>query len=139
MTESKASADINTDNIPEVLPILPLFEVALFPKMVLPLVVVQGESIKLVDEAMSKDRIIGLVVSRKQTMQSRYSPEDLYDIGTSAMILKMAKSEDSKAQLLVQGLSRFKVKDFIEGKPYLQANVEHLKAQEIKDKEISGA
>jgi len=61
--------------------------------------------------------------------------QDLYQTGTTALILKMAKTEENKAQLLVQGLGRFRVKDFIEGKPYLQANVDHLEDVEKQDKE----
>jgi ATP-dependent Lon protease len=126
MSENKPSVEYNTANLPAVLPILPLFDAALFPKMVLPLVVMEKDSIKLVDEAMAKDRIIGLVVSKKQE-NVRTNPEgDLARVGCSALILKMAKSEDDKAQMLVQGLSRFKIKSFSESKPYLQAEVEHF-------------
>lgn len=95
--------------------------------------VIQNESIRLIDEAMSTDRIIGLLLSKKPDIKNTYSAEELYTVGTSALILKMAKSEDQKAQLLVQGLSRFKVKNFMKGKPYLQASVEHIKETEKKD------
>jgi len=127
--------EISAENIPEQLPILPLFDTALFPKMLLPIVVMQADSIRLVDEAMAKDRIIGLVVSKNSSGENLTSPENLYTVGTSSLILKMAKIEDNKAQLLVQGLERFKVKKFIEDKPYLKAAVEHVKAEEKKDKE----
>ncbi len=120
---------------PGILPILPLFDAALFPKMVLPLVVMQGESVKLVDEAMSSDRLIGLVVSKKLDKENARPEEDLYTAGTSAMILKMAKTQDNRAQLLVQGVSRFKILDFIDGKPYLQARVEMIPESETKDTE----
>ncbi len=136
MTDNEnTSTGTQNEKSPEVLPILPLFEAALFPKMVLPLVV-QGESIQLIDEAMSKNRIIGLLVSKEKEMKSSYSAEDLYDIGTSALILKMAKTEDNKAQLLVQGLSRFKVLETVEEEPYLKARVELIKEKEQKDKEV---
>ncbi|MBL7179545.1 MAG: endopeptidase La [Pseudomonadota bacterium] len=130
------SMDFRTEKMPEVLSILPLFDATLFPRMVLPLVVRQGESIQLVDEAMSQSRIIGLVVSKKQTQESGHAPKDLNAVGTSALILKMAKAEDSKAQLLVQGLGRFRIREYAEGKPYLQARVEHVQDIEKKDKEI---
>lgn len=136
MTDQQPTMNFSTDKMPEMLPILPLFEAALFPKMVLPLVVMQGDSIQLVDEAMSHNRIIGLMVSKREIEEAGYSPKDLNDIGTSALILKMAKTEDNKAQLLVQGLGRFKVKKYIKGKPYLQADVEHIKDGEKKDKQI---
>ncbi|MFO7713323.1 endopeptidase La [Desulfosarcina sp.] len=127
MQEKKPSMDYNTDNIPKVLPILPLYDATLFPKMVLPLVVMKGESVHLIDEAMAKDRMIGLLVAKKQE-NVRPDPEngDLATVGTAAMILKMAKTEDNRAQLLVQGLSRFRVKAFQKGKSYLVAEVEHF-------------
>ena len=65
MADQQSSMEFDAEKVPEVLPILPLYDAALFPKMVLPLVVMQGESVKLVDEAMAKDRIIGLIVSKK--------------------------------------------------------------------------
>jgi ATP-dependent Lon protease len=137
MTDNQApETGDQTIKMPETLSILPLFDATLFPKMVLPLVVMQGESIQLIDEAMSKNRIIGLLVSKEKEMKSSYSQEDLYDVGTSALILKMAKTEDNKAQLLVQGLSRFKVKEILEEQPYLKVHVELIKEKEEKDKEI---
>ncbi|MCP4106361.1 MAG: endopeptidase La [Desulfobacteraceae bacterium] len=134
MTEQKSFSEFSTDKIPEDLPILPLFDAALFPKMVLPLVVMQGESIQLVDEAMSKDRVIGLIVS-KDPVAKKISQDDLFHYGTSALILKMAKSEDNRAQMVVQGLGRFRVKEYLKGKPYLQASVEHIQDKEVKGKE----
>jgi ATP-dependent Lon protease len=136
MTEQQASLEISAEQIPEFLPILPLFDTALFPKMVLPLVVMQAESIQLVDEAMSQSRIIGLLVAKNQIQKDNYSHDDLYAVGASALILRMAKTEDNKAQLLVQGLGRLKVKEYLQGKPYLQARVEHIKDVEKKGKEI---
>ncbi|MGD9368036.1 MAG: endopeptidase La [Desulfobacteraceae bacterium] len=126
MTENTPSVDYKTENLPREIPILPLFDAALFPKMVLPLVVMEPDSIKLVDEAMAKDRIIGLVVSKKQENVRSTADGDLAKVGCSALILKMAKQENNKAQMLVQGLSRFKIDTFIEGESYLKANVAHF-------------
>jgi ATP-dependent Lon protease len=135
MTEQQAPPEISSESIPEILSILPLFDTALYPKMVLPLVIMQGDSIQLIDEAMTKDRIIGLLVAKKQGQEIPRPQEDLAQVGTSALILKMAKTQDNKAQLLVQGLSRFRVVAFKDGKPYLQAQVQHIKEIEKKDNE----
>ncbi len=135
MTEEQILEGSGPEKLPDVLPILPLFDAALFPKMVLPLVVMQSESIRLIDEAMSGDRTIGLLVARKKTDEIPYPKENLAKVGTSALILKMAKMEDQKAQLLVQGVSRFRVTAFQEGKPYLTAHIEHLPEKEQKDDE----
>ena len=96
MADQRSPMEFDAETIPEVLPILPLYDAALFPKMVLPLVVMQGESVKLVDEAMAKDRIIGLIVSKKPEEKKSPDKEDLAAVGTSALILKMAKSEDER-------------------------------------------
>ena len=127
--------EMGSDAISNILPILPLFEVTLFPKMVLPLMVLQAESVKLIDEAMNKDRVIGLLVSRQSPKDGLQPDKDLYSIGTSALILKMAKGQDEKAQLLVQGLSRFRVIEFTDNKEYLMARVEHLQDLSTKDRE----
>ncbi len=137
MPESKPSADYSTENLPSVLPILPLYDAALFPKMVLPLVVMQGESVKLVDEAMARNRIVGLVVSTKKENAKPDPENDLAKVGCSALILKMAKTEDNRAQMLVQGLGRFRIKSIIEGKPYLEAEVEYFEDVEHEDDETA--
>ncbi len=156
MTKQRSPEEFSTDKLPERLPILPLHETALYPKMVLPLVVMEGDSIKLVDEAMQKDRIIGLLVAKAAAPSSEgakeesetasqaaeeappaFDPmENLSHIGTSAMILKMAKTQDNQTQMLVQGISRFKVKSFEQEKPFLIARVEHIKEQSAEGKEI---
>ena len=127
MTDQQPSMDFPPEKLPESLSILPLFDAVLYPKTVLPLVLLQVETVQLIDEAMSKDRIVGLILSKVKEQGSSRPQDDLYTIGTAALILRMAKFEKNKTQLLVQGLSRFQVKSFIEGKPYFQAQVEHLK------------
>jgi len=135
MADQPSPMEFGAEKVPEVLPILPLYDAALFPKMVLPLVVMQGESVKLVDEAMAKDRIIGLIVSKKPEESKSPAKKDLAQVGTSALILKMAKTQDNRTQLLVQGLSRFKIKSFEEGKPYLVARIESIQDVEKEDED----
>ncbi len=137
MADQPSPTELDAEKIPKILPILPLYDAALFPKMVLPLVVLQGESVQLVDDAMAKDRIIGLMVSKKPE-EDKDAPDrkDLSSIGTSAMILKMAKTQDNRTQLLVQGLNRFKIVKFEEGKSYLRAHIELIADTETKDNEI---
>ncbi len=136
MNQAPQTESFANEKIPEILPILPLLNVVMFPKMVLPLIVLQKESIQLIDEAMSKNRIIGTVASKFTKPKTDYTPDDLYTIGSSAMILKMAKMDEDKAQLLLQGLGRFKITDYTSEKPYLQARIDGLGSQFAKDKEI---
>ncbi len=122
--------------IPEILPVLPLIDTALFPKMVVPILAMQKESVQLVDEAMSKDRIIGLIIARETKIKPAYTPDDLHSVGISALILKMAKSEDNTTQLLVQGLSRFRVKDFIKTKPIFRSGWSILRIKKKKTRKL---
>lgn len=135
MTDQKMPDEFKSVKLPDILPMLPLFNVVIFPRMMFPLEVAGIQSTALVDEAMAKDRLIGLITSKKPSQETKYSPEDFYHIGTSAVILKMAKSGD-KAQILLQGISRFKTLEFIEGKPYLQVRIETIEEKEFKDIEI---
>ena len=102
------SAHFSSDNIPDTLPILPIVDTNLFPKMVLPLVLIQHEAVELIDEAMAGNRMLGLLLSKRSDVDSRHTADDLHRIGTVAIILKMSKMEDDKAQLLIQGISRFR-------------------------------
>lgn len=118
------SGTISPDNIPDILPILPIVDTNLFPKMVLPLVLMQNEAVELIDEAMAGNRMLGLLLSKRSDIDSKHTADDLYRIGTVAVILKMSKMEDEKAQLLIQGLDRFKVVRFVQNKQYMQAQIE---------------
>ncbi|MGW8187063.1 MAG: endopeptidase La, partial [Desulfobacterales bacterium] len=137
MPDPQSSGEKGADTIPETLPVLPLSDAILFPKMVLPLIVLEEISIQLIDDAMAGNRIIGLLASKQQGESQGYPrADDLATMGASALILKMAKTRDNKAQLLVQGLKRFKTQSFVQGKPYLQAKVKHIEEAEEKDQEI---
>ncbi|MBF0203433.1 MAG: endopeptidase La [Desulfamplus sp.] len=137
MNDNQTSINFSPDHIPDILPVLPIVDTNLFPKMVLPLVIMQKEAIELIDEAMAGNRILGLLLSKRSDISSKHSQGELHTVGTVAIILKMAKMEENKAQLLIQGLSRFKVKEYIDGKPYIQARIEVLENTNIltNDKE----
>jgi ATP-dependent Lon protease len=122
--------------IPDILPILPVIDMTLFPRMVLPLVVQEDASRQLVDEAMAKDRLIGLVVSKKTDLAGSYEASDLYDIGTAAFILKMSRPDEAGTQLLVQGAGRFRVLEYLKDKSYLRARIEPILEQTVKDMEV---
>ena len=123
------SPNTSLDKIPNILPILPIVDTNLFPKMVLPLVLIQHEMIDLIDEAMAGNRMLGLLLSKRSDIDSRHTSDDLNRIGTVATILKMSKMEDDKAQILIQGMNRFKVKKFLKNKQYMQAEINLLESK----------
>ena len=135
MTEQNVTENKNNFNIPEVIPILPLHNVLVFPKTMIPLEVSGNASI-LVDEAMTKDRLIGLIMSKKEPdTPNQYTLDDLHRVGTCAMIMKMVKTSENHTQMLLQGVSRFSIEELIEGKSYQQARIKLIEEKEVKDLE----
>jgi len=137
MADEKVAGDLKALNIPEILPIIPLVNVVVFPKMILPFEVFEDNSLALVDEVMATNRLMGLVLSKKNPLEMEAAcPDDPTPVGTCVVILKMAKGQENRAQLLVQGISRIKIVEFLEGKPYRQARIKVLEDAEVKDIEI---
>jgi len=109
--------------IPPVLPILPLRGLVVYPQTAVPLTIGQPRSIRLVDDVMSgEERLIGLVASRNPELETP-QPEDLYSVGTVALIHRMFRAPDGTMRLVVQGLARFRLGEFVQLEPYLKAEV----------------
>src|SRR5262245_8876325 len=109
--------------IPDVLPVLPLPDMVVFPYMIVPLFVNRDRSAKAVDQALAENRMI-LLVSQKDGSVDDPKSEDLHDFGTVAIIMRMLKLPDGRVRILVQGFSRAKVESFDESKPYITAKVQ---------------
>ncbi len=97
--------------IPEDLPILPLRGVVVYPHTVVPLTIGQPRSIRLVDDVAAKDRLIGLVASRKPELELP-GPGDLYEYGTVANVQRLFRAPDGTIRMIVQGLARFELGEF---------------------------
>nr|WP_320132890.1 endopeptidase La [uncultured Holophaga sp.] len=111
--------------IPEVLPVLPLRDVVVYPYVILPLSVSREKSIRAVDTALVENRMI-LLLSQKQTEMDDPKPEDLYQVGTAALIVRVLKLPDGRIRALVQGLQRVRVEYFTETENVFKARVEPL-------------
>lgn len=120
------------DQIPSELPILPLRGVVVYPQTAVPLTIGQPRSIRLVDDVMAgEDRLIGLVASKDPDLESP-EPEDLYSVGTVAIVHRLFRAPDGTIRLLVQGIARFHLKEFVHLEPYLRATIE-LAPEVIED------
>lgn len=108
--------------IPDELPILPLRGLVVYPQTTIPLTVGQPRSIKLVDEVVAGDRLIGLVASRNPELETP-GPDEIYDYGTLAQIHRLFRAPDGTIRLLVQGLARIKIDEYTATEPYLRARV----------------
>ena len=113
----------NEVDLPETLPILPLRGMVVYPKTAVPITIGQPRSIRLVDAVMAGDRLIGLLTS-KDSENENPKPDELYQVGTAATILRMFRAPDGTIRLVVQGISRIKVTEFIQEEPYITARIE---------------
>ncbi|NBT59124.1 endopeptidase La, partial [bacterium] len=113
-------------SIPDQLPLLPVRDVVVYPYMILPLFVGREASIKAVNEALAKDRLIFLA-AQKEIADENPSPDNIYPIGTIAMIMRMRKLPDGRVKILVQGLMKGTALDFTQEKPFFVAKVKQIK------------
>jgi ATP-dependent Lon protease len=108
--------------IPPELPVLPLRDIVIYPFMIVPLFVSRDRSIKAVEEALGENRMI-LLVSQKDVNKEEPQQEDLYEVGTVAIIMRMLKLPDGRIRILIQGLSRCRVDSVTSSGDYVKAKV----------------
>jgi len=120
---SDSSQMSNLQKYPDVLPILPLRGVVVYPQTAVPLTVGQPRSIKLVDDVVGADKLVGLVAALNPELETP-GPADLYSVGTIATVHRLLRAPDGTVRLLVQGVARFRLGEFVEEEPYLKAKIE---------------
>ena len=113
---------INKEDIPEVLPILPLRNTVLFPGVVIPITAGRDKSIQLINDANKRDKIIGVVAQRDEDVENPTS-DDIYKTGVVAQILRVLKMPDGNTTVIIQGKKRFEIDEIIQQEPYLKARV----------------
>ncbi|MFH2012161.1 MAG: endopeptidase La [Pseudomonadota bacterium] len=112
--------------IPDTLPLLPVRDVVIFSYMIVPLFVGREGSIKAVDEALSKNRLIFLATQKDPTVENP-KPEDIYSVGTVATVMRMLKLSDGRVKVLVQGLMRGRIIRYIQHQPCYMVNIDTIK------------
>ena len=115
------------------LPVLPLRGVVVYPMMWLPLPVGQRRSIRLVEDNLPENRIIALVTSKDEEVE-KPQPDEIHSIGTAAQVHRVLRTPDGTIRLLVQGMERIRIIEYIQEQPYLRARVEVL--PEVMDESI---
>jgi ATP-dependent Lon protease len=113
---------MTAEELPEILPVLPLKNTVLFPGVVIPITVNRDKSIKLVKEIYKRNKIVG-VVSQKDDNVEDPGFDDVNEIGTVAYIIKTLSMPDGSTTAILQGKKRFKLEAFVEYEPYLKARV----------------
>ena len=135
LMSSEDEEEMNNEDLPEILPILPLRNTVLFPGVVVPITAGRDKSIELINQTNKEGKIIG-VVSQKEEGEEDPGIEDINTIGTVAKILKVLKMPDGNTTVIIQGKKRFQVAEVITTEPYLTATVRAVEeARPAKDNE----
>jgi len=123
--------DMKDTEIPEELPILPLRNTVLYPGVVIPITVGRDKSIKLIKESYKRNRLIGVVAQKDMNVEDP-DFEDLYKIGTVAVIIKVLQMPDGNTTVILQGKQRFQMEALLRSEPYIVAQTSFLKEKKVK-------
>jgi ATP-dependent Lon protease len=129
----KLSEGIGEIPIPDIVPVLPLKDMVVFPYIIVPLSVSREKSINAVDAALAEQRVIMLTL-QKQNDNETPGAAELHEIGTLAAIMRMLKLPDGRIRLLVQGVSRARINSFLQSEPYFRAKVTRIPEPESAKK-----
>ncbi len=116
---------IDFNDIPDVMPLLPVRDVVIYSYMILPLMVGREKSIRAVEEAMENDRLIFLS-TQKSSAQEDPHPDDIYRLGTVAMIVKMLRLPDGRVKILVQGLAKATIVKYHATEEYFRVGIDKI-------------
>ncbi|MDB5115259.1 MAG: lon2 [Mucilaginibacter sp.] len=126
LMSSEDEEEMNNEQVPEFLPILPLRNTVLFPGVVIPITVGRDKSIKLIRDANKGSRMIG-VVSQKDVAIEDPNFSQLNKVGTVALIIKMLQMPDGNTTVILQGKKRFFLKEEVQSEPYIKATIDPFK------------
>jgi ATP-dependent Lon protease len=129
--------EIKNEDVPEVLPILPLRNTVLFPGVVIPITAGRDQSIKLIKEANAGNKTIGVVAQKNETVENP-TKNDIHNIGTVARILRVLKMPDGNTMVVIQGKKRFEIGDFVQNEPFIKATAKEVveKYPKVNDTEF---
>ncbi|MBI3393760.1 MAG: endopeptidase La [Nitrospirae bacterium] len=130
--EAFSPSDEPPAEIPGRLPLLPIRDVVVFPYMILPLFVGREMSIRAIDGALSENRMV-LLAAQKDLSVENPEPKDIYPVGTVGMIMRMLKLPDGRIKILVQGLAKARITEFVQTDPYYQVAVEKIVESKIPE------
>lgn len=118
-----------------VFPVLPVRNMVMFPKVIIPITAGREQSKQLLEEAQKNGELIGIISQNNSNIETP-SEKDLFKIGTVAKVIKIIKLPDGNITAITRGIDRFKIKNFVKTKPYFKAEIERLKDTKPRDKEL---
>ncbi|MBC7473728.1 MAG: endopeptidase La [Candidatus Sericytochromatia bacterium] len=134
-TFEEAFKIVDNKEYPKQVPILPLRDIVVYPGMIFPLSVGREKSIKLINQVMEGNKMIGLF-TQKDAKKEEVETDDIYHVGTIGLIHKIIKTPDDSIRVVIQGLERIEIKKMISTEPYLQAKIQVLKEKKSESVQV---
>lgn len=132
LVTSEDDIDWNVDEMTDDIPILPLRNTVIFPGVVTPITAGRDKSLRLIKEANDGNKILG-VISQKNPDTENPGPEDMYQVGTLARIVRRLKMPDGNTTIIIQGKKRFRIKEWTQHEPFDKAQIEVLNEEKPAD------
>ena len=126
--------NLDEHNEQTIFPILPVRNMVMFPKVIIPITAGRAMSIKLLEEAQRNNEYIGILTQNNSSIENP-TTDDLFSVGTLAKIIKIIKLPEGNVTAITRGFQRFKVKEFTGKKPYFKASITKLKDSSTKKKD----
>src|SRR5712691_8688421 len=133
----QAQKDPSQMEIPERLPLLPIRDIVVFPYMVLPLFVGREMSVKAIEAALAGNRTIMLAAQRSLEVENP-TPQDIHPVGTVGMVMRMLKLPDERIKILVQGLAKARIEEFVQTEPYFEVRIKQLGEVKVQGQSLEG-
>lgn len=123
--------------IPDRLPLLPIRDIVVFPYMILPLFVGRDLSVKAIESALAGNRLIMLAAQRSLDVEHP-APGDIYSVGTVGMVMRMLKLPDDRIKILVQGLAKARIEEFVQTEPYFEVRLAQIPEVTVPSRSLEG-
>jgi ATP-dependent Lon protease len=131
----QTEAQPEEERIPDVLPLLPVRDAVYFPHMIFPLVVGRDKSVRALDDAVAHGRYI-LLVAQKEMGIDEPGPEDIYSVGVAAEVMQMLKVPDGTVRVMLEGLARVRLMEFVQSEPLFRVRVEPIPEVQVQNVEM---
>ncbi len=133
----QAQRDSPPVEIPDRLPLLPIRDIVVFPYMILPLFVGRDLSVKAIESALAGNRLIMLAAQRSLDIEHP-TPADIYSVGTVGMVMRMLKLPDDRIKILVQGLAKARIEEFVRTEPYFEVRLAQIPETTVPGRALEG-
>lgn len=134
-SERTEPKQLDPNNLPEILPLIPLKATVAFPHAIIPIRIGRAISLRALESAQKTQPLVGLITQRDESVEE-VKPDDCFQVGTISLVLRIADLPETGKQTLMQGMARFKILDIVQTEPYIAARIKVIAEEYIDDVDV---